>query len=165
LSNELDRGAVIGGLNEAIRQSQNLTDAFDQLVADTLGINRTDLRCMDILERSGPMTAGKLAEAAHLSTGAVTALLDRLEARGLVTRIRDTADRRRVLVEITDLARQRTWAFFQGVGEFAASLYDRYTTEQLEVVRDLLEQGNELMEAHLARMKANPPPAAPAPQQ
>src|SRR6266581_3374719 len=79
MSNET-RQAVIEQLNMAIRQNQNLTDAFDQFVADSMGINRTDYRCMDILERSGPMTAGQLAEAAHLSTGAVTALLDRLEA-------------------------------------------------------------------------------------
>src|SRR6266571_1489174 len=79
MSNET-RQAVIEQLNMAIRQNQNLTDAFDQFVADSMGINRTDYRCMDILERSGPMTAGQLAEAAHLSTGAVTALLDRVEA-------------------------------------------------------------------------------------
>src|SRR5438876_108647 len=85
MSNET-RDQVIWQLGDAIRQSQVDTDAFDQFVADSLGINRTDLRCGDILERSGPMTAGELAKAAHLTTGAVTALLDRLEAAGRRTR-------------------------------------------------------------------------------
>ena len=145
---------MIGQLSEAIRQNQNLTDAFDQFVADSMGINRTDYRCMDILERSGPLTAGQLAEAAHLSTGAVTAVLDRMESRGLVTRVRDTEDRRRVLVEITPQAREQAAVYFQGVAEFASKLYERYTTDQLRVVLDLLRRGNELMSAHMARMKA-----------
>ena len=160
MSNE-SRASVIGQLNEAIRQNQNLTDAFDQFVADSMGINRTDYRCMDILERSGPMTAGHLAEAAHLSTGAVTAVLDRMESRGIVTRTRDTEDRRRVLVEITPQAREQAAVYFQGVAEFASKLYERYTTDQLRVVLDLLRRGNELMSAHMARMKAQA--AAPDP--
>src|SRR6266568_7118035 len=158
MSNET-RQAVIEQLNMAIRQNQNLTDAFDQFVADSMGINRTDYRCMDILERRGPMTAGQLAEAAHLSTGAVTALLDRLEAHGIVTRVRDTADRRRVMVEITPQARTRAAVYFQGVAEFASRLYEGYATDQLRVVLDLLSRGNAMMAEHMARVKASAPAA------
>jgi DNA-binding MarR family transcriptional regulator len=164
VSNEI-RASVIGQLNEAIRQSQNLTDAFDQFVADSMGINRTDYRCMDILERGGPMTAGRLAEAAHLSTGAVTAVLDRMEAHGIVTRVRDTEDRRRVMVEITPQAREQAAVYFQGVAEFASKLYEGYTTDQLQVVLDLLRRGNEMMSAHMGRMKAQAADPEPSVEQ
>src|SRR6266849_3407784 len=96
------------------RSSQNATDRFDQAVADTLGLNRTDMRCIDILEREGRLTAGRLADRTGLTSGAVTTVIDRLEAAGYARRVRDTGDRRRVYVEITEGARQRAGAFYQG---------------------------------------------------
>ena len=69
-----------------------------------LGLNPTDVRCVDLLDQHGTMTAGALAELAGLSTGAVTFLLDRLERAGFVRRVRDLEDRRRVLVELVPLA-------------------------------------------------------------
>jgi DNA-binding MarR family transcriptional regulator len=89
---------------DAIRQSQSAADMMEEAYDGLLGINRTDGRCLDILQRLGPLSAGQLAVEAGLTTGAVTPLLDRLEAAGYVRRRRDTADRRRVFVEITDLA-------------------------------------------------------------
>jgi len=63
------------------------------------------MRCLDILGRRGPMTAGQLSDESGLSTGAVTFLLDRLELAGMVKRRRDTDDRRRVWVELVPAAR------------------------------------------------------------
>src|SRR5213596_3844145 len=74
---------------------------FDHSVADYVGLDRTAYRCLDILDQEGPMTAGRLAERARISPGAMTTLLDRLERKGLARRTRDTEDRRRVLVEVT----------------------------------------------------------------
>ncbi|MFM1895728.1 MAG: hypothetical protein RLZZ385_802 [Pseudomonadota bacterium] len=52
-----------------------------------------------------PLTAGDLAEQVNLSQGTVTDILNRLEQRQLLRRTRDTEDRRRVIVELTDTAR------------------------------------------------------------
>src|SRR5919109_1824865 len=95
-----------------VRASQNATDRFDQAVADALGLNRTDMRCLDILDREGRMTAGRLAEATGLTTGAVTTVLDRLEQAGYARRVRDTDDRRRVYVEVTEETRRRAGSFY-----------------------------------------------------
>ena len=73
---------------------------FDEGLAKKFKLSRTDMRCLDLIGRLGPMTAGHLAEESGLTTGAVTFILDRLEAAGMVTRRRDTEDRRRVWVEI-----------------------------------------------------------------
>ena len=73
---------------------------FDERLAKKLKLSRTDMRCLDLIGRLGPMTAGRLAEESGLTTGAVTFILDRLEQSGMVTRRRDTEDRRRVWVEI-----------------------------------------------------------------
>src|SRR5919206_1424840 len=92
-------------LVDEVRRSQNATDRFDQAVADSIGVNRTDMRCMDVIQREGPVTAGRLAEATGLTTGAITTVLDRLERAGHARRVRDARDRRRVLVEMTPAAR------------------------------------------------------------
>src|ERR671932_2430246 len=90
-----------------VRMSHNATDRFDQAVADALGVNRTDMRCIDVLEREGPVTAGRLAEATGLTTGAITTVIDRLERAGMARRTRDPDDRRRVLVELDPGVRGR----------------------------------------------------------
>ena len=77
-------------LNIEVRGWQIDQELFDATVAELAGLNRTDWRCLDILFTRGPMPAGELAEAAHLTTGGVTWVVDRLEAAGLVSRVRDT---------------------------------------------------------------------------
>src|SRR2546427_4471297 len=96
------RQQALAELNREVRAWQADQELFDSLVIELSGLNRTDWRCLDILGTRGPMTAGQLADAVRLTTGAVTGVLDRLEAAGLVRRVRDTKDRRRVIVEVTD---------------------------------------------------------------
>jgi len=79
---------------------------MDEAFCDFLGINRTDGRCLDVIDRSGRLTAGELAREVGLTTGAVTALVDRLEVAGLLQRKNDPSDRRKVLIELTPEAKQ-----------------------------------------------------------
>jgi DNA-binding MarR family transcriptional regulator len=87
----------------AIRQAVR-TPAFDEVLADRLGLNPTDLRCFELLvAESDPLsTPGRLAELSGLTSGAITGVLDRLERGGFVTRRPDPADRRRISVEPVD---------------------------------------------------------------
>src|SRR5947209_10047773 len=95
------RGQLYAELGNEVRANQRATDVVDELICQLLGINRTDGRCLDILDQRGSMSAGDLAEASRLTTGAITAVIDRLERAGLARRVPDPADRRRVLVEPT----------------------------------------------------------------
>src|SRR5687767_14978126 len=88
-------------LGDEFRINQNLNDVFDEAAAARLGVNSTDLRCMDILQRLDGVTAGELAREAALTTGAVTSVIDRLERAGYAKREADPADRRKVLVKMT----------------------------------------------------------------
>jgi DNA-binding MarR family transcriptional regulator len=139
-------------INE-VRRSQSATDRFDQAVADALGLNRTDMRCVDVLQREGPLSAGRLAEQTGLSTGAMTAALDRLERRGLARRARDTGDRRRVLVELLPAAVAEAEAFYGEHSAQAERLYRRYTLEQLELLLDFVREGREFNELHASRVE------------
>ena len=65
-----------------MRAAQAPIDQLDDAACRALGINRTDGRCLDIIDREGPVPAGRLAEASGLTTAAVTAVIDRLEKAG-----------------------------------------------------------------------------------
>src|SRR4051794_26726388 len=86
---------LIDELISEFRISGNQDSAFDTLAAERLGLNRTDLHCINIIENSGGLTAGELAKESGLTTGAVTGVVDRLERAGYARRVSDPADRRR----------------------------------------------------------------------
>src|SRR5581483_7494351 len=125
---------IFAALVDEVRRSQSATARFDQAVADALGINRTDMRCLDVLEREGPVPAGHLAEQTGLTSGAMTAALDRLERAGYVRRVRDGADRRRVLVELTPTAQGVGARFYGAHAAQAERVYHRYSAEELELL-------------------------------
>lgn len=108
--------------------------------------------CLDFLGQQGPITAGRLAELTGLSSGAMTAALDRLERAGYARRVRDPGDRRRVLVEPTDKAGELD-SFYSEHASLAERLYDEYTTEQLQLLLLFLRQGRELNERRAAEVE------------
>ena len=152
MSSEL-RKALEEEVASEVRIGQNITDAIDQTVSEMFGVNRTDARCLDIIERHGKITAGDLAREASLSTGAVTALLDRLERIGAVQRVADPHDRRKVLVELTPDTVRRSWEIFGPMAEEAHRLLREYSDDDLRVVLDFLRRGRELSTAHLERVR------------
>ena len=88
-------------MESGVRIGRRLATAvvlFQHAIAAHFGLNATDLRCWEILNESGPAPAGYLAERAGMDTGSMTTVIDRLERAGFVTRDRDPADRRRVIV-------------------------------------------------------------------
>jgi DNA-binding MarR family transcriptional regulator len=140
-------------LIDEVRRSQNATARFDQAVADALGVNRTDMRCLDTLEREGPVPAGRLAEATGLTSGAITTALDRLERRGFARRIPDPSDRRRVLVELTPNARERSYTFCEPHTAESEWLFHRYTREQLELLLKFVRGSGQFNETHAAELE------------
>ena len=145
---------LIGEVAREVRAFQTAVDAVDEAVAGRLGLNRTDLRCLDLLGQHGAMTAGELATASGLTTGAITRLLDRLEGAGYARRMRDTGDRRRVLVELTELANTRATELYGPIGEAGQTELERYTADQLTLLRDFLRRGRALYEERVGRIRA-----------
>lgn len=144
---------VLAELGSEIRAFQTAVDAFDEAAASRLDLNRTDLRCVDILGVSGRVTAGQLAERMHLTTGAVTIMLDRLERGGLARRIRDEHDRRRVHVELTEEAQARIAAIYDElILRDARRRANRYTTAELAVVVRFLRDARATYEAALEEL-------------
>ncbi len=136
-------------LAAAMRGYQIALDVFDDAVANKLGLNRTDFRCVDILEQHQPMTAGALAQATRLTSGAITFALDRLEHAGFVRRIRDETDRRRVLVELVPAAQRQAARFHEPLVRDARAAMAKYTSKELSVICDFLVVARDLYEKHV----------------
>src|SRR5581483_2963311 len=138
--------AELGG---EVRASQRATDVVDDLICQLLGVNRTDARCLDILDQHGSMSAGDLAEASRLSTGAITAVIDRLERAGYARRVPDPRDRRRVLVELTPKADAATIELMvEPMQKLYKPMADGYTEDELRLFIDFTRRGRELQERH-----------------
>jgi DNA-binding MarR family transcriptional regulator len=138
---------------DEIRRSQAATDRFDQAVADAAGVNRTDMRCIDVIDREGPVPAGRLAAATGLTTAAITTAIDRLERAGYARRVRDPQDRRRVLVELTAKTRERISGFYVEHARLAERLYQRYTEEQATLLLEFIRGGREFNEREAAALE------------
>ena len=146
---------LIDELVSEFRISGNQEDAFDNLAAERLGVNRTDLHCLNTIENSGGLTAGELAEEVGLTTGAVTGVVDRLERVGFARRVPDPDDRRRVKVEVTPKfysRAERIWGPLRA--DWEAALSGRFTAEQLERITEFLRATNEVGRKHLDRLRA-----------
>jgi|SRR5262245_9685894 len=150
---KLSRSELIQDFIAAVRASQTASQTLDHSIAEYVGIDETAFRCLDILDQEGPMTAGRLAERARLSPGATTAVLDRLEAKELARRVRDTEDRRRVLVEVAPKAREGA-AELYGTPEEGAKELSIYSDEQLEFLIGFLRASVAYQEERMRRLEA-----------
>jgi DNA-binding MarR family transcriptional regulator len=88
--------------------------------AERLGVGATDFDALVLLDTAGPLTAGRIAEAMAITTGAVTGLIDRLERAGYVQRTRHEADRRQVFIELSPARRDQLDAHWKDRDRFVA---------------------------------------------
>jgi DNA-binding MarR family transcriptional regulator len=146
--------ATIDTLLHEFRTSGNLDNAFDALAARALGVNMTDLHCLNILESRSGLSAGELALEAGLTSGAVTGVIDRLERAGYVRRAADPGDRRKVKVEVTPAFYERADQIWSPVKRsWDDLLARRFTAGQLADVIAFLRATNELTRSHLERLR------------
>jgi DNA-binding MarR family transcriptional regulator len=151
---------LIEAINLEVRRSQNRTDEYDEAVANAVGVNRTDMRCIDILAQEGGATAGRLGTLMGLTSGAITTVIDRLETAGFARRLRDENDRRRVRVVLTEKAHAELMPFYEPLEKMSEKLYARYTEEQLELLLGFLVEAGarheEILAALRERLGSNP---------
>ena len=113
------------------------------------GLNRTDMRALDILGREGPLTPTNLARALGFTTGGVTTVIDRLERAAYVRRRSDPADRRRLTVEVTDATRERDAAVFGPLAGATETAVGSYSEDELELLRGFLDRVRGIVAGHI----------------
>jgi DNA-binding MarR family transcriptional regulator len=111
---------------------------FHAVVAEQIGLNATEWKCLDILDRTGPLTAGDLAELTGLTTGAITGVIDRLERAGFARRERDPHDRRKVIVQPTQEHKHEVHQIFDSLMQRYAELFSSYSDHDLAFILDYI---------------------------
>jgi len=127
-------------------------DRLDGIAADQFGLNRTDLRCLDLLGQTGGLTPTALAQALGFTTGGVTTVIDRLEASGYARRQPDPHDRRRRLVAPTRLIAERESQIFGPLIESTVALIATYSEAELATIADFVRRVRETTAAHTERL-------------
>ena len=146
---------LIAELIARYRSAANHDVAFDKLAAARLGVSATDLHCLNIVESRHGLTAGELAVESGLTTGAVTAVIDRLERAGYARRVRDEHDRRKVKVEVTDAFYARAGEIWGPVAaEWQTEMANRFSAAELATIVAFLGQVEALGQRHAARLAA-----------
>ena len=139
-----ERTALLQELIRVNRAYQTAVEKMDEAFCKRLGVNRTDGRCLDVIDQRPGITAGELAAAVGLSPGAVTTALDRLEARGFVTRERDAGDRRRLTLKLTPEANRLAWEAYGPLGEMGGPFIQALSDDELEAIISFLRSGTEI---------------------
>ncbi|TIS10705.1 MAG: MarR family transcriptional regulator, partial [Mesorhizobium sp.] len=132
-SSSMSRAEMTAAVSRAVMRWQDATQAYDEAVGERLGLIAAERYCLGLLY-AGPQSAGAVAAATGLTPAAVTALIDRLEARGLVTRTRSLEDRRKVVIEATDLTRELSERYYGAIAREGEKVMAAFSDAELATV-------------------------------
>jgi DNA-binding MarR family transcriptional regulator len=147
--------ALAGRLMLALRRSSAAGVLHGQAIARRVGVNSSDLECLDLILMSGPSTAGDIARHTGLTSGAVTGLIDRLERLGLVERAADAADRRKVLVRVREDRIGAIAALYTPLEKAMQALLAGYSKEEFATLIDFAERSGALLQARVSELNQN----------
>lgn len=147
---KLGKNEVVDQVNRSAREYGISTVLFRHVVGEKLGINVTDMECLALIFFKGLATPSELARYTGLTSGATTAMLDRLEKARLIQRQPNPHDRRGTWIVLNDERNQEMEVLFAPTREAIAKLNASYSEKDLEIVADYLgklvgiwEQGRE----------------------
>ena len=152
--------ALPAQVTASLRALSTEIDRLDQAAADRYGLNRTDMRALDIIGRTGPLAPTDLARQLGFTTGGVTTVLDRLEHAGYIRRRPAPADRRRLLVEATAATAARDAEVFGPLIRHTTDMLATYTSDQLQVIDDFLTRTRQLTAAYADTLTSTAGPGA-----
>jgi len=137
-----------------LRRTGALMQLMGTAAADKIGINATDLNCLNILSFSGAMTAGQLAQATGLTTASITGVIDRLEQAGYAQRERDPRDRRRGVVRLIVTAVHRDVApVFAPMLAAWQDIAKSYTDDELALIAGFQRRAEAAIRDQLAAVR------------
>jgi DNA-binding MarR family transcriptional regulator len=148
------RAALRSGVTMAMREVTSLSVLYHQMMALRLGVNSTDLRCLERIAANRDVTAGELAKVTGLTTGSITAAIDRLEQAGLVSRHRDDADRRKVFVGATPAMKRQAEPLSTPMHKAIGEVLGRCGDDQLKYLSQILQELCDAVKKATAQMNA-----------
>lgn len=137
----------------AVKKFTRATLMHQHIIAEDMGLHVTDAECIDFLQEMGPSSAGDLAKATRLTTGAITNVIDRLEKAGFVKRSPDPKDRRKVIVTFLPGKHSSAKAHYGALASAVHSLFSQYTKEQTEFLIAHTHSLTEIYQAQTQRIE------------
>lgn len=132
----------------------NLT-LLQNAMGNRLDLNVTDMQCLRLLFIKGIATPSELARHTGLTSGATTAMLDRLEKVGLIERRPNPDDRRGTLISPGKSAAEKVASGFESVRKVQAELISSYSEEELKIISDVFERFTKLWEQERTKIQKN----------
>lgn len=139
---ELEQQVIIGA-----RQYGISTTLFRNAVGDKLGVNDTDMQCLALLFFKGMSTPTELSKYTGISSGATTAMLDRLEKAKLIKRKPNLNDRRGVLIEVKKSSVKTVGPMFAGTRKAQDKMVASYSKKELQVISDFFKRFTDIWDS------------------
>lgn len=150
----MDREQLQRSLNEQLARHHSASVLmYHQTVADNLGLNATDLKCLELVLGEEDVTAGRMAEASGLTTAAITSVIDRLERSGFVRRERDQEDRRKVIIRPLSAHLSELDALFLPLSKAMDGLYQKLSEEELVTIQNFIIQTDQVLQLETIRLR------------
>ena len=130
----------------------NLTH-FRNAMSEWAGLNATDMECLRLLSQKGTATPTELARHTGLTSGATTAMLDRLEKAGLIERRPNPDDRRGTLIAAQESSSEKMAGWFESARKAQDALMSTYSESELEIIADVFERFAKLWDDERAKVK------------
>jgi DNA-binding MarR family transcriptional regulator len=124
-----------------------------QAVAERLGLNIIDLRCLRLASEAEEPTAGHLAKITGLTTGTITGLLDRLEKARFIRRERVADDRRKVIVKVLPSGAQKIERIMGPLSQDMNEALQDFTEAELKAVLRFFDVTAGAVSRHLGRIQ------------
>lgn len=122
-----------------------------QTIVHSIGIPANDYISIDLLNELGPLTAGELAEKTGLSTGTITALIDRLEKIGYARREKDPNDRRRVIIVPTYEDKEEIQQAYEPLNLAMQNVAKNYSEKELQIINQFLSEAVSVLDTQLQK--------------
>lgn len=138
--------ALLESLTHRLQRYGMRSVLFQQNMAQKIGVSHTDLKSAEILNETGPITAGELSKITGLSTGSVTALINRLEKSGYVKRERDQLDGRKVMIMPIPERQEQIKSHYQSLSMATKELCSAYNKQELILINQFVEEITKIMD-------------------
>jgi DNA-binding MarR family transcriptional regulator len=154
ISKSFKRRELLKRFSDLGRRMSTQTVFLHQAIAQSFGLNATDTKCVDLIlsHPVGSVTAGQLSAMTGLTTGAITHILDRLERRQIIERVRDTSDRRKIFVRVIPQSLEPLLPQYEAIGKAFTDLVDQYSDEELQLICDYMEKASAVANQQLVNI-------------
>src|SRR5215207_6815628 len=136
---KIQRNQIVQELDLRLRAFTTSAVLSANAIAQKVGMGANELKCAEFLVRMGPMSAGKLAELAGLTTGAITGIVDRLEKVGWAKRVADPNDRRRVIIHPGPQETETVDGLYNVYMDSLTNLLAGYSDDELVLMTEFID--------------------------